>query len=110
MFSHMNLNCNHNSKRKNGYEKILQQDTFAPFGTSSLSSLIRSWISCLSLGRGLQLSPGLALFLLFLDGSEDLSSWSLQALGQETPLDDITPHIPDDELKLWCLSSLTREG
>jgi hypothetical protein len=102
MFSHMNLNCNHHSKYKHGYEKILQQDTFAPFGTSSLSSLIRSWISCLSLGRGLQLSPGLALFLLFLDGSEDLSSCSLQALGhvEETPLDDITPHIPDDELKL----------
>lgn len=77
------------------------EDTFAPFGTSSLNSLIRSCISCLSLGLGLQLSPGLALFLLFLVGSEDLSNCSLHELGhvEENPFGDITPHIPD-ELKL----------
>jgi hypothetical protein len=84
--------------------------TFDPLGTSSLSSLMRSWISCLSLGRGLNFSPGLALFLLFLAGSACLSNCSVQMLVQvdKNPLEDIPPNT-SVELEKFCASSSTTE-
>ena len=83
--------------------------TFDPLGTSSLNSLMRSWINCLSLGLGLQLSPGLALFLLSLAGSCPLSNRPQNVLWllDENPFEELRPHA--SELKQCNDSFSTRD-